>query len=153
MLDTDIEGLDPKDAAEYVLAFITTLKKTEKEIVRVREDEALWRKRLSLAEEKGEAALAAGARSRLAEAESKRAVLEGEAADLTQKISVLKRKLVQIRSRLPKTVDVDLLLAQLKMLAGEKDGLSESMRDEEANAALEELKNKMTGGGKPPVEE
>ncbi len=150
MLDTDIEGLDPKDAAEYVLAFITTLKRTETEISRVKEEAALWRRRASLALEKGEAELIVHAQRRLAELESKQGTLEGEAADLTRKVAILKKKLLQARSKLPRTVDTDLLLAQLKNLAGEKDELSDSMKDEEANAALDELKKKMAGGGAPP---
>ncbi len=150
MLDTDIEGLDPKDAAEYVLAFITTLKKTETEISRVKEEAALWRRRASLALEKGEAELIVHAQRRLAELESKQGTLEGEEADLTRKVAILKKKLLQARSKLPRTVDTDLLLAQLKNLAGEKDKLSDSMKNEEANAALDELKRKMSGGGAPP---
>jgi hypothetical protein len=41
-------------------------------------------------------------------------------------------------------VDADLLLAQLQMLVGKKDGLSDAMKREEANAALDELKKKTT---------
>jgi hypothetical protein len=40
-------------------------------------------------------------------------------------------------------VDTDRLLAQLEMVVGKKDELSLSMKDEEAKAALDELKNKM----------
>jgi phage shock protein A len=147
MLDTDIEGLDPKDAAEYVLAFITTLKKTQTEISRVKEEAALWRRRASLALDKGEAELIVHAQRRLGELESKQGMLEGEAAELTRKVSILKKKLLQARTKLPRTVDTDLLLAQLKTLAGEKDELSLAMKDEEANAELEELKKKIPGGG------
>jgi phage shock protein A len=151
MLDTDIEGLNPEDATQYVLAFITTLRKTEKEIQRVKEETALWRRRVSLAAEKGETGLSLKAQGRVAELEASLGTLEGEEAELKAKVSVLKRKLVGIRSVLPRTVDVDLLLAQLRILAGEKDELSASMRDEEAKAALEELKKKMKGEGTPDV--
>ena len=58
MQDTDIEGLEPKDAAEYVLAFVTTLKKTEMELVSAAEDVTKWTGRVALAVEKGEEELA-----------------------------------------------------------------------------------------------
>jgi hypothetical protein len=45
------------------------------------------------------------------------------------------------------TVDADALLAQLSMLAGEPDTLKQSLKEQEARAALEELKRKMNGGG------
>jgi hypothetical protein len=41
-------------------------------------------------------------------------------------------------------VDTDLLLAQLQMVAGKKDELGDAMKNEEANAALDELKKKTT---------
>ena len=41
-----------------------------------------------------------------------------------------------------KLVDADLLLAQLRMVVGEKDELGDAMKKEEAQAALDELKKK-----------
>jgi phage shock protein A len=150
MEDTDLEGLSPQDATEYVLAFITTLKKTEMDLARASEDVALWMRRVALAQDKGEAVLAAQAQARLAEMEAKKAQLEGEALDLKHKISVMKDKLVRIRMQVPRSVNVDLLLAELQMLVGEKDSLSLSLKDEEAKMKLEELKRKMSGGGSSP---
>jgi septation ring formation regulator EzrA len=149
MLDTDIEGLNPKDAVKYVLAFITTLKKTKADIVKLDEDIALWKRRVSLAQDKGETGLASQAQARVGELETKRATLQGEADDLTMKVSILKEKLLRMRKQVPRSVDVDLLLAQLKMVVGEKDDLSLKFKDEEANVKLEELKRKMSGGGGP----
>ncbi|HUJ75810.1 MAG TPA: hypothetical protein VL359_13165, partial [bacterium] len=48
MLDTDIDGLDPAQASEYVLAFITTLKRTEKALADAAEDAAVWTRRVTL---------------------------------------------------------------------------------------------------------
>jgi hypothetical protein len=56
---------------------------------------------------------------------------------------VLKEKLVRIRMAGLKLVDADLLLAQLEMIVGKKDELAHTMKNEEASAALEELKRKM----------
>jgi hypothetical protein len=57
MLDTDLEGLGPKEASEYVLAFITTLKQTEKALDAAQEDAHLWTRRVSLAQSRGDAGL------------------------------------------------------------------------------------------------
>jgi phage shock protein A len=148
MLDTDIEGMDPKGAAEYVLAFVTTLKKTEADAGQAAEDVAKWTRRVGLAVEKGEEELASLARARLAEVEGRKASLETELADLRLKVGTLKDKLQRLRTRFRKSVDTDVLLAQLEMLAGKKDVLADTFKAEEAGAKVEELKRKMAGG--PP---
>jgi phage shock protein A len=143
MLDTDLEGLGPKEASEYVLAFITTLKQTEKALEAAQEDTNLWTRRVSLAQSKGDPGLAAQAMARLSDATAKQSKLEAELADLKAKVSVLKEKLVRIRMTGVKLVDADLLLAQLEMVVGKKDELAHTMKNEEASAALDELKKKM----------
>ena len=74
---------------------------------------------------------------------AKQTALETELADLRRKVSVLKEKLTRIRMMGAKMVDADLLLAQLEMLTGKRDELAHTMKQEEANAALDELKKKM----------
>ncbi|HEY9593919.1 MAG TPA: hypothetical protein VHE79_05550 [Spirochaetia bacterium] len=145
MLDTDIEGLNPEQATEYVLAFITTMKQTEKALAEAVEDEGLWTRRVTLARSRGEEGLAAQAQARLSDATAKRSQLETELEDLRRKVAVLKEKLTRLRMTGGRLVDVDLLLAQLQMLAGPKDELSAEMKKEEASAALDELKKKMQG--------
>jgi phage shock protein A len=146
MLDTDIEGLSPKDAAEYVLAFITTLKKTRMDIAALAEEILLWKRRVALAGSKGDTGLEAQAQARVGELEAKQAGLKAEEEDLARKVSVLKEKLVRLRMQVPRGVDVDLLLAQLQMIVGPKDDLARTFKEEEANAKLAELKKKMGGG-------
>jgi hypothetical protein len=146
MLDTDLEGLNPQEAAEYVFAFITSLKKTEKDLALAGEDVELWAGRVSLAREKGESALADQAQSRLTDAQAKKTRLETEAWELETKVAVLKEKLVKIRMLGTRSVDTDLLLAQLQMLAGEKDALKETFKEQEAAQKLEELKRKSADG-------
>jgi phage shock protein A len=143
MLDTDLEGLGPKEAGEYVLAFVTALKQTERDLARAAEEVATWTKRVALAESRGDAPLAAQAKARLAEEERKKALREAELAELRMKVSVLKQKLVKLRMMPARTVDPDLLLAQLEMVTGKKDTLSLALKEEEAKAKLEELKKKM----------
>jgi len=145
MLDTDLEGLGPKEAAEYVLAFITTLKQTQKALEAAQEDTNVWTRRVSLAQGKGDAGLAAQATARLSDAMARQSKLEAELADLGAKVSVLKEKLTRIRMAGVKLVDADLLLAQLQMVTGKKDELAHTMKQEEAGAALDELKKKMQG--------
>jgi phage shock protein A len=144
MLDTDIEGLDPAQASQYVLAFITTLKQTEKALAAAQEDSSLWTRRVTLARSRGDEALAAQAQARLSDATAKQSRLETELADLKAKVSVLKDKLTRLRMTGVRLVDADLLLAQLQMVVGKKDELGEAMKNEEAKAALDELKKKTT---------
>ncbi|MGA2639825.1 MAG: hypothetical protein ABSG21_02840 [Spirochaetia bacterium] len=144
MLDTDIEGLDPAQASEYVLAFITTLKQTEKSLADAGEDANTWTRRVTLARSRGDEGLAAQAQARLSDATAKQSRLETELADLKAKVAVLKDKLVRLRMTGGRLVDADLLLAQLQMVVGKKDELQDAMKIEEANAALDELKKKTT---------
>jgi len=144
MLDTDIEGLDPAQASQYVLAFITTLKQTEKALAAAQEDANIWTRRVTLARSRGDEGLAAQAQARLSDAAAKQSQLETELADLKRKVAVLKDKLVRLRMTGGRLVDTDLLLAQLQMVAGKKDELGDAMKNEEANAALDELKKKTT---------
>lgn len=143
MIDTDIEGLGPKEAAEYVLAFITTLKQTEKAVAAAEADLSLWRRRVALARSKGDEALALQAQTRLDEASARKTGLESELADLKAKVAVLKQKLVRLRTTGGRAVDTDLLLAQLEMVVGKKDELAQTMKEEETKAALDDLKKKM----------
>jgi phage shock protein A len=144
MLDTDIEGLDPAQASQYVLAFITTLKQTEKALAAAQEDSNLWTRRVTLARSRGDDALAAQAQARLSDATAKQSKLGAELADLKAKVAVLKDKLTRLRMAGGRMVDTDLLLAQLQMVVGKKDELGDAMKNEEAKAALDELKKKTT---------
>jgi hypothetical protein len=144
MLDTDIEGLNPAQASEYVLAFITTLKQTEKALAAAQEDTNTWTRRVTLARSRGDEGLAGQAQARLSDAAAKQSQVETELADLKSKVSVLKDKLVRIRMTGGRLVDTDLLLAQLQMVVGQKDELGEAMKKEETNAALDALKKKNT---------
>jgi phage shock protein A len=144
MLDTDIEGLDPAQASEYVLAFITTVKQTEKALAAAQEETNTWTRRVTLARSRGDEGLAAQAQARLSDATAKQSHLETELAELKKKVAVLKDKLVRLRMTGGRLVDTDLLLAQLQMVVGQKDELGEAMKKEETNAALDELKKKNT---------
>jgi hypothetical protein len=147
MLDTDLDGLGPKEASDYVMAFVATLKQTETALATATEETNLWTRRVALARSKGDEGLAAQAQARASDALAKQAKLEAELADLRRTVSVLKEKLKRIQMTGGKLIDADLLLAQLEMVVGPRDDLSRAMKKEEASAALDELKKKMQEGG------
>jgi hypothetical protein len=145
MSDTDLTGMNPQQATEYVLAFITTLKQTEKAVAAAGEDESLWTRRVAMARSAGDETLAAQAQARLSDAAAKKARLEAELAELRAKVAVMRDKLKMVQMRGTRLVDTDLLLAQLEMVVGKKDEVAGAFKDEEAKAALDALKKKMDG--------
>lgn len=148
MADTDIDFLDFNSAREYVLAFITTLKSTQKERAISEEEMGLWEKRVRLAENRGEPVLKKAAEERVTELKAEQARLREEETALKSKVDVLKEKLKAIRIRSSLSVDADALLAQLQMAVGEEDTLKKKMKEQEADQALRELKRKMGNGPK-----
>jgi phage shock protein A len=146
MRDTDIDFLDFETAREYVLAFITTLKKTEKQRAVTEEELEHWRGRVKLADSRGEPVLKRSAEQRVAELEARCQKLHQEEVELKRKVDVLKEKLRATKIRSSLRIDADALLAQMQMIVGEPDGLSEELRRTEADQALKDLKEKMGKG-------
>ena len=146
MRDTDIDFMDFQSAREYVLAFITTLKKTQKQRAVAAEELEHWRGRVKLADSRGEPVLKRGAEQRVTELEAQSQQLLQEELELKRKVDVLKEKLKATKIRSSLQVDADALLAQMQMLVGEPDRLKEDLRSTEADQALQELKKKMKEG-------
>jgi hypothetical protein len=147
MRDTEIDFMDFESAREYVLAFVTTLKKTQRDRAVAEEELAHWRSRVKLAESRAEPVLKRGAEERVAGLQNHCQRLLEEELDLKRKVDVLKEKLKAAKIRSSLQVDADALLAQMQMLVGEPDTLKEKLRDEEATQALEALKKKMGESG------
>ncbi|MEE8592135.1 MAG: hypothetical protein V3T35_12530 [Spirochaetia bacterium] len=147
MRDTEIDFMDFESAREYVLAFVTTLKKTQRDRAAAEEELAHWRSRIKLAESREEPVLKRGAEERVAGLQTHCQRLLEEELDLKRKVDVLKEKLKAAKIRSSLQVDADALLAQMQMLVGEPDTLKEKLRDEEAAQALEALKKKMGESG------
>ena len=147
MRDTEIDFMDFESARDYVLAFITTLKKTQKERAVAEEELVHWQNRVKLAESRGEPVLKRGAEERVTELHNRCQRLLEEELDLKRKVDVLKEKLKATKIRSSLQVDADALLAQMQLLVGERDTLLEELREEEAVQALEALKKKMGEGG------
>ncbi|MDX9958509.1 MAG: hypothetical protein AB7T74_09805 [Clostridia bacterium] len=121
MDDTDLRGLSAADARTYVLEFITAMKSTERAMAAVEQDLALWGKRVELAATKGAAELEAAARARLDELNAKHTALKAEKTELAAKVARLKEQL-PLAMASERSVDTDLLLAQLQMTTGEALG-------------------------------
>ena len=149
MRDTDIDFMDFQSAREYVLAFITSLKKTQKQRAVAEQELDHWRSRVALADSRGEPVLKRSAQQRVAELEAHRQKLLQEELDLGRKVDILKEKLKTAKIRSSLRVDAEALLAQMQMLVGEPDSLSEKLRDTEAEQALKALKEKMGTGEEP----
>lgn len=150
MDDTDIRGLSAADARAYALEFMTSLKTTESELAALGDELRLWSRRLELAAAKGAAELEAAARARVDELTARRTALEAERAELAAKVA-------RIREQLPmagaseRSVDADLLLAQLQMETGEALGGSSATTESDIAAlgtddALAALKRKLAEG-------
>jgi phage shock protein A len=139
-VDTDIDSLDHASAREYVLAFLTALKQTEKDRAIAEEELLHWERRVKLAENRGEPQLKSFAAGRAAELREQAARLRAEEQALRRKVAVLRQKLAVLRERASFAVDADALLAQLRLLAGEPGTLDLELKELEAQAALEALK-------------
>jgi len=144
-VDTDIDSLDYGSAREYVLSFLVTLKQTQRQRAIAEEELFHWEHRVKLAESRGEPVLKKTAGERAAELRERTARLAGEERELKRKVAVLRQKLLILRGRASFAVDADALLAQLTMLAGEPGSLDQAMKEQEAQAALEELKRRLGG--------
>ena len=145
-------GLDAAAAKEYVFGYISTLKLTEKELERLREEEAKWEGRVKLALDNGRADLIQGAVEEREKIRSHIIGLEKEALDLKAQIGNLRQQLALLPAR-ERSVDVDLLEQELLILSGrmpgdeklaQQDRAFEKLENEAASdAALEELKARM----------
>ena len=150
--DTDLSGLDYPSARAYALEFMTALKTTEKALEAARQEVRLWTDRAALAVSKGMADLETAARAKAGEAETKAASLEAEKADLARKIARIREKLPVLKAS-ERSVDADLLLAELQMVTGEALNpesaalaeLDKTLQAGAADAALDELKRKLKG--------
>ncbi|MCX7023586.1 MAG: chromosome partitioning protein [Spirochaetes bacterium] len=147
--DADLSGMNADSAKEYVFGFITALKQLDIEIARAGEEAETWRKRVSLAESRGLADLKTAAENKAVEVETSLADLRSRHEELAAKISTMKSKLPLVKS-LERSVDTDLLLAQLEMATGETmnpgaAAVEAEMKEMEADAALQGLKGKPAG--------
>jgi phage shock protein A len=137
MEDTDLSKLDLAGAKSYILGFATSAKLGQKEIAALDVEIGVWEKRVSLAEGRGIAELAAGAKTRLEELLAKRAGIEAEVGENLKKVSRMREELSRIAAR-ERSIDPDRLLAELQLMAGtllDEGGLDSRFKELEAEAA------------------
>jgi phage shock protein A len=141
--DTDISGMDPDAAREYVLGFIKSLKETRRQRERLVEDLGRWRERIGLAQRQARTDLAEQAGKRAESLRDEVAKLDREEEELKAKVAILKENLKRLQGCFRYTVDAEQLLAQLEMAAGERDDTVERIKEIEVQSRLEELKRKI----------
>ncbi|HAP43786.1 MAG: hypothetical protein A2087_01660 [Spirochaetes bacterium GWD1_61_31] len=155
MDDLDLSGLSVQAATAYVMEFVTSLKMTDQDLTRLREELSTWTKRVELAASKSAADLEAAARAKATELTARCQTLEAEKTDLEYKIKRLREKLPLVGLG-QRSIDPDLLLAEMKILTGEdltSDGPSAATTSRNIDAlgavdALEALKRQLN----PPAE-
>lgn len=144
--DTDLSGMELEQAKEYVLKFIQTLKETQAKINRLGEETAVWKERIKLASERNKPDLKLAAEEKLSEIYREIDMLSREENELKSKINIMKENLKKLKLKFNFTVDTEQMLADIEMLVGKKDELSDKFKKEEAEKNLEELKRKMNKG-------
>ncbi len=157
MDDTDLRGLSAADAKAYAYEFLTALKTVERELSTMGDELRTWAGRVELAAQKGAAELEAAARAKLGELQARKTALDAEKAELAAKVARIREKLPLIAAT-ERSVDADLLLAQLQMATGEAlDPLADSgappasataasINALGADDALAAIKRKLSGG-------
>jgi phage shock protein A len=137
------------EAKAQILALITTLKLTEKDIRSLEDEAAKWKGRVELARSRGEALLLSEAEKEAERINACLAALKEEEHTLKGEIDALRRQLPGIAAR-ERSIDPDLLEQELLMAAGltEEEAKTERTfreleKEAAADAALDELKSKM----------
>ena len=147
MDDTDLSGLDPAAARDYVHGFVTTLRLTVKRRQQLASERQTWEERVQRAVAAGDDRLRDAARDRLRRVQEDFGRVVAEEAELRAQVEVLKRQLLRIRATAATTVDTEQLLAQLQEMVGEHDTLKEDLdrlsAEQRAAAELESLKRRM----------
>ena len=151
MDDTDLSGLDPAAAREYVHGFVTTLRLTVKRRQQLETERDTWEERVRRAAAAGDDRLRDAARDRLRRVQQDVGRVAAEEAELGAQVEVLQRQLRRIRATGPATVDTEQLLAQLQEMVGDHDTLKEDLdrlsAEQRAAAELESLKRRMRPEG------
>ena len=151
-METNLGGMDPASAKEYIYGFISTLKLTEKKIQEIDAELLKWNSRAELARTKGHPDLAQEAEKEIERLKSKKQELDSETAELKLQIEQMRRQLPALAA-CARSIDPDLLEQELLMAAGYLPGeeekaqsnrlFSKMEKDAAADDALLQLKAKM----------
>jgi len=145
----NLTGMKAAEAKEYILAFIATLKLTEKQIYTLEDEAAKWKGRIELARSKGMEELVAEAEREAEKINAKLSGLREEELSLKERIDVMRRQLPGLAAR-ERSIDPDLLEQELLMALGKTEeetktdrAFRELEKNSAAESALEALKMKM----------
>jgi hypothetical protein len=143
-MDTyDITGLDAQSAKEILFQVIKSLKTTTAQREKLEMELTVWQGRVRLAVENGKSDLQAQAQTRVGDIEFQLDSLRAEEAELVRGVDQMKRQLKLLENQPELSVDAEALLFQLDQIAGERDELADTFREEEGNALLDKLKEDM----------
>lgn len=129
----ELSRLDYDGAMNLLFAYTTDIKRADKEIDALRKEIALWTSRVSLAEGKGLTELAAGARAQLAQLDAKVADILASRAEMERDTGRIKEALPGIKAK-ERSIDPDLLQAELSMMTGEALDPEKAKLDRELDA-------------------
>jgi phage shock protein A len=155
----DLMGMSAAAAKDYILAFITTVKLTEKNIRSLEEEAAKWKSRTELARSRGMDDLSSEAEKEEDRINKQLTALRAEEKILKERIAAMQRQLPGLAAR-ERSVDADLLEQELLMALGQTEEEAKTERafrrmekEGAANDALDALKVKMNRDkvqGDPP---
>lgn len=145
--DFDLEGLSVAEARAYVAEFIMSLKTVQRQRDEASNELELWKKRVRLATERGETALAREALAQAEDAHRKFVKLRNEERELDFKVGELKNRLVKVQNEPQMSVNAEALLSQLEGIVGTDHETRDALTEAEAEVALERLRKKMQEGG------
>ena len=147
--DMNINNMSVNQLKEEILALITTLKLTEKEIFSLETEEAKWKGRIELARERGSAELVGEAQAEMEKISARLARLREESRSFKENIETLRRRL-PFAAASERSIDPDVLEQELLMALGKTEeevktekAFRELEKENAADSALEALKAKM----------
>ena len=148
--DTDLTGLDPGAAREYVLGYITALRITGKKRQRLEASLKTWEERIKQATEAGNTTLRDTARNEMQRIQDGLGRVAFEESELSAQVEVMKRHLKSMQHGPVVNADAEALLAQLQSITGEPDTLKSDLNrlgaEHRADEELEALKRRMAHG-------
>ncbi len=148
MSDTNFTGMDPKSAREYLYNYLVSLKREERAMEELSRELEKWKSRVELAVSKGDEELAGKARERVVEIEERLSRMKADTEEMRLKASVMKDNLRMLYHNTEPSVDAEKLLAEMELIVGKKDSLSDEIKKMEADDILKKLKEKYGEGNK-----
>ncbi len=145
--ETDLTGLAPGAAREYVHGYVTALRLTAKKRQRLEAARQTWEERIRHATEAGDTTLRDAARNELERIQDSLGRIAAEETELGAQVEVMKRHLKSMRPATAVNVDAEQLLAQLQSLTGEPDTLRSNLdrlgAEQRADQELAALKRRV----------